>query len=56
MAEFTGGGRGDLSGRNEEQNRAAGIDDPVAEGSRQGRQRYKADIGSPTDGDGSHSI
>jgi hypothetical protein len=39
--EFVGGNRGALSGRNAEQNRAAGIDDPVVEGSRQGRERYK---------------
>jgi hypothetical protein len=39
--EFVGGNRGAMSGRNAAQNRAAGIDDPVVEGSRQGRERYK---------------
>ncbi len=39
--EFVGGNRGEASGRNAAQNRAVGMDDPVAEGSRQGRERYK---------------
>jgi hypothetical protein len=56
MAEFTGGSRGDLSGRNEEQNHAAGIDDRIAEGSRTGRERYKEDLGSTTDNGGAHSV
>ena len=55
-SEFTGGSRGNLSGRNNDQNRAAGIDDPIAEGSRQGRERYKSDIASSTDNDGQHSV
>jgi hypothetical protein len=33
-----------MSGRNWEQSKAIGQDDPVAEGSRQGRERYKARI------------
>ncbi len=41
---FEAGDRGDRSGTNAAQNRAVGIDDPIAEGSRQGRERYKTDI------------
>jgi hypothetical protein len=47
--EFESGSRGDLSGRNWEQSRAIGQDDPVAEGSRQGRERYKGQIDGAQD-------
>jgi hypothetical protein len=42
--EFEDGSRGDLAGRNWEQSKAIGQDDPVAEGSRQGRERNKERI------------
>lgn len=41
---FEGGDRGAKSGSNAAQNRAVGIDDPIAQGSRQGRERYKTEI------------
>ena len=41
---FEGGDRGSKSGSNAAQNRAVGIDDPILEGSRQGRERYKTEI------------
>lgn len=41
---FEGGDRGSKSGSNAAQNRAVGIDDPIVEGSRQGRERYKTEI------------
>ncbi len=40
--EFDGGNRKGQSGINQAQNRAVGQDDPVAEGSRQGRERYRS--------------
>lgn len=46
--EFAGGNRGGRSGTNQGQNRAVGQDDPVAEGSRQGRERYRS---SPAESD-----
>ena len=47
--EFEDGTTGDLSGRNGEQSKAIGQDDPVAEGSRQGRERYKDRIDGAKD-------
>jgi len=41
QGEITGGNRGALSGRDDDQRRAVGQDNPVVEGSRQGRERYK---------------
>jgi hypothetical protein len=40
--EFDGGNRRGQSGINQAQNRAVGQDDPIAEGSRQGRERYRS--------------
>ena len=40
------GDRGDAAGRNIEQSRAIGQDDPIEEGSRMGRERDK-DVGFP---------
>lgn len=42
--EFTDGTRGALAGRDDDQRRAVGQDNPVEEGSRQGRERYKQSI------------
>lgn len=42
--EITGGNRGALSGRDDDQRQEIGQDDPVAEGSRQGRERYKESL------------
>ena len=40
--EVEAGNRGSRSGINQRQNRAVGQDDPLAEGSRQGRERYRS--------------
>lgn len=39
--EIEGGNRGNLSGRDDDQRQAVGQDNPMTEGSRQGRERYK---------------
>jgi hypothetical protein len=49
--EITGGNRGDLSGRNDDQSRAIGQDNPLDEGSRQGRERYKDRLDKDLPGD-----
>ena len=46
--EIPGGDRGALSGRNQDQQRAAGQDSPT-EGSRQGRERLKSSPDAPGD-------
>jgi hypothetical protein len=50
--EFEGGSRGDLSGRNWEQSKAIGQGDPLAEGSRQGRERCADGAASGAQRDG----
>ncbi|MGJ7487706.1 hypothetical protein ACSFA2_20755 [Variovorax sp. LT2P21] len=59
MDEALAGDRGSASGRNIEQNRAIGQDDPV-KGSRMGRERDKADgypgAGDPGDGEGTDAV
>jgi len=54
--EMTGGNRGALSGRNDEQNRAVGQDNPLTEGSRQGRERYKNSLDKDLPGDSAKAV
>jgi len=54
--EITGGNRGKLSGRDDDQSRAIGQDDPVEEGSRQGRERYKDRLDKDLPGDSDKSV
>ncbi|QHI97602.1 hypothetical protein GT347_06130 [Xylophilus rhododendri] len=51
--EVTGGNRGKLSGRDDDQRRAVAQENPLTEGSRQGRERYKQSLDSelPSDAD-----
>jgi len=51
--QITGGNRGALSGRDDDQRRAIGQDDPLTEGSRQGRERHKDSLegDAPCDSD-----
>ena len=51
--EIDGGNRGKLSGRDDDQRQAVGQDNPLNEGSRQGRERYKTSLDTdlPKDSD-----
>ncbi|WPB55747.1 hypothetical protein [Xylophilus sp. GOD-11R] len=54
--EITGGNRGALSGRDDDQSRAIGQDNPLVEGSRQGRERNKQSLDKDLPGDSDKAI